>query len=285
MVLITHKLGEVLACADQVTVLRQGRVTLDGSVAGRTEEELAGAMVGEVVAGGWRLAGGGVASGRGAEERVESVVARAERAPRAAHLPLTPGRILGVAAVEGNGHRELLRALAADPAVAFIPEDRGQEGLIGELSVTENLVLGLGARAHGVKGRLVDWRAARVRAAELMREFDVRGAGPDAPVRSLSGGNQQKLVLARAFASHPVTLVADNPTRGLDIRATAEVHRRLRQAASNGVAVVVWSSDLDEVLTLADKVVVVRRGAVIRMPPGATRMEVGQAMLGAAREG
>jgi simple sugar transport system ATP-binding protein len=282
VVLITHKLREALACADRVTVLRQGRVTLDGPVAGRTEAELAEAMVG--------------AQGTGSREQgTGSRMAAAKAVPShlspltSHHSPLTshpspirvsPGEILGVAAVEGNGHRELMRALAAEPSVAFIPEDRGLEGLIGEFTVTENVVLGLGGRAPWVRGGLVDWNAARTRTAALMAEFDVRGAGPEAPAATLSGGNQQRLVLARAFEERPRVLVAENPTRGLDIRATEVVHRRLRQAAAGGVAVVVWSSDLDEVLELADRVVVVRAGEVIPVPAGTGRMAVGRMMLG-----
>jgi len=199
------------------------------------------------------------------------------------------GEIVGMAAVEGNGQRELLRAVAgiaprADVTVrgaaAFVPEDRAIEGLIPELSLTENIVLGLGSDAPWVQGPLVNWAAARRRTSELLVEHDVRAVGPDAPAGSLSGGNQQKVVIARALARRPGVLVAENPTRGLDIRATADVHRRLREAAAAGMAVLVWSSDLDEVLELADRVVVVHRGAVREAPCDADRAVVGAMMLG-----
>lgn len=304
VVLITHKLREVLACADQVTVLRQGRVTLDGRVQGRSEAELAEAMVGErergagfapavipripSIARGTRdhsaRAGTEIPPPRDARSRddgqkaVSSHLSPLTSLP--SPLPLHPGTILGVAAVEGNGHRELLRALAAQPAAALIPEDREHEGLIGELTLTENVVLGLGARAPWIRGPFVDWAAARRATGALLGEHDVRATGPDAEARTLSGGNQQKLVLARAFARRPAVLVAENPSRGLDIRATVDVHRRLRRAAAEGVAVVVWSSDLDEVLALSDRVVVVRDGRVIAVPAGAGRIEVGRVMLG-----
>jgi simple sugar transport system ATP-binding protein len=194
-----------------------------------------------------------------------------------------------MAAVEGNGQRELLRAVAGiaprpdvrvEGTVAFVPEDRAAEGLVPDLSLTENIVLGLGADAPWIHGPLVDWSAARRRTAELMAQHDVRAAGPDAAAHSLSGGNQQKVIMARAFDRHPEVLVAENPTRGLDIRATGGVHRRLREAAASGMAVLVWSSDLDEVLELADRVLVVHGGVVREAPRDADRGQVGRMMLG-----
>jgi simple sugar transport system ATP-binding protein len=275
VVLITHKLREVLACADRVTVLRQGRVTLDSEVAGRTEGELASAMVGERSEREGRREKGEVTAPPASTSRFSLL---------ASPLPLSPGTILGLAAVEGNGQREMLRALAADPAAAFVPEDRVAEGLIPDFTLTENIVLGLGDDATWVRGPFVDWDAARRATGALLAEHDVRGRGPDDEARTLSGGNQQKLVLARAFARRPAVLVAENPTRGLDITATVEVHRRLRLAADEGVAVVVWSSDLDEVLEIADRVVVVRGGQVIEVAAGMDRMGVGRLMLGAEGE-
>jgi simple sugar transport system ATP-binding protein len=194
-----------------------------------------------------------------------------------------------MAAVEGNGQRELLRAVAGiaprpdvrvEGSVAFVPEDRAAEGLIPDLSLTENVVLGLGADAPWIRGPLVDWPAARRRTAELLVQHDVRAAGPDAAAGSLSGGNQQKVIMARAFDRRPTVLVAENPTRGLDILATEEVHRRLREAAAGGMAVLVWSSDLDEVRELADRVLVVHAGEVREAPRDADRAAIGAMMLG-----
>ncbi len=282
VVLITHKLREVFAVADRVTVLRQGRVVLEGPVVGQTEAGLAEAMVG--------------AGGLEREVSAHAVVASPSSLPssrspvvRAQGFTVQPGELVGMAAVEGNGQRELLRAVAGieprsdvtvEGAVAFVPEDRAIEGLIPGLSLTENVVLGFGADAPWVRGPLVDWGAARRHTADLLAQHDVRAAGPDAPAGSLSGGNQQKVVMARAFARHPAVLVAENPTRGLDIRATAEVHRRLREAAAGGMAVLVWSSDLDEVLELADRVVVVHAGVAREAPRGADRAAIGAMMLG-----
>ncbi len=283
VVLITHKLREVFSCADRVTVLRQGRVTLDGLVEGRTEAELAEAMVGRGEQGtGNREQGIG-------NTRIAGKAVSSHLSPLTSHLPSSPlplasARILGIAAVEGNGQRELLRALAADPSVALVPEDRVAEGLIPDFTLTENIVLGLGDDAPWVRGPFVDWDAARRATAALIAEHGIRARGPDDAARTLSGGNQQKLVLARAFARRPAVLVAENPTRGLDITATVEVHRRLRQAAAEGVAVVVWCSDLDEVLDLADRVVVVRDGRVIEVEDGADRAAVGRVMVGVEGE-
>ncbi|MGH7560766.1 MAG: ABC transporter ATP-binding protein [Gemmatimonadales bacterium] len=273
--LITHKLPEALAGADRVTVLRHGVVTFTGPVEGRTEGELAGFMVGG------RIQTAGRPDGRTAREKVAEV----------GGISILSGDLIGVAAVEGNGQRELLRALAgldstggqdvrAEGPVAFVPEDRTTEGLIGELSLTENVVLGLPDDPRWARGMRLDWSAARRRTEEMLDEFSVRSSGPDAPAATLSGGNQQKVVLARALERRPRLLVAENPTRGLDIRATAEVHERLRAAAAAGTAVVVYSTDLDEVLELGRRILVVHRGEVREAPEGAGRKRVGEMMLG-----
>jgi simple sugar transport system ATP-binding protein len=209
---------------------------------------------------------------------------------RDASFEVRAGEILGVAAVEGSGQRELLRALAGRLApaagtlerperVAFVPEDRHRDALLLDGTLTENLALHGAGRRRG----LVPWRALADRTADLVARFDVRGGGPDAPARALSGGNQQKLVVARELAgagdAAPPLVVAENPTRGLDILATAAVHARLREARDAGAAVVVHSSDLDEVLALADRVLAVYDGRVMAVANEADA--VGRAMLGA----
>ena len=165
--------------------------------------------------------------------------------------------------------------------VALIPEDRTTEGLVPSLSLAENLVLGLPTDRRFCRGPWIDWRAAINRTAELIPAFDIRAGGPTAPARSLSGGNQQKLVLARALEAGPKVVVAENPTRGLDVHATAFIHDRLRRVASEGAAVLVYSADLDEVLALADRVVVMYRGRLIVVAPGTPRDRIGEMMLGA----
>jgi simple sugar transport system ATP-binding protein len=165
-------------------------------------------------------------------------------------------------------------------SVAFVPEDRTTEGLISAMSLTENVVLGLGDDPRWARGARLDWSAARIRTAELIDGFDVVAEGPDVPASTLSGGNQQKIVLARALERHPALLVLENPTRGLDVRTTSEMHRRLREAAANGVTVVVYSTDLDEVLELAERVLVMWKGEVRETPKGAERRLIGEMMLG-----
>lgn len=292
VVLITHKLEEVLAVADDVTVLRHGAVTLQGAASDETAASLARAMIGGSPAarppGPARPRPGAIVASL-TDARVAPLEGRGPGLDRAT-LTVRAGEIVGVASVEGNGHRELMLALAgllplaggrrevAEP-VSLVPEDRTTEGLIPGFTLTENMVLGLGAERWR-SGRWLDWKAARQRTAALLPAFDVRAPGPDALAGVLSGGNQQKLVLARALEARPGVLVAENPTRGLDIQAAAAVHSRLREAAAGGVGVVVYSSDLDEVLELAGRVVVVSRGRLIAMPEGAGRDQVGSAMLG-----
>lgn len=290
-VLITHRLDEALEHADAVTVLRQGRVTLaDAPAAALTRDHLLTAMLGPEP----------VAAPQRAPRRADSPVAIAVRglaveregrgglAVRDVSLEVRSGEIVVVAAVEGSGQRELLRAIAgvvpvkggsrkvAAP-VAFIPEDRTTEALIGEFSLVENLALG--DRGTPRRGWL-DWVEIRRRTARLISAFDVKAAGPDASAASLSGGNQQKFVNARALDTRPAVLVAENPTRGLDVRAAAAVHRQLRAAADAGAAVLMHCPDLDEALEVADRIVVLAGGRLREVPAGADRREVGERMLG-----
>ena len=293
VVLITHKLEEALRAADRVTVLRRGRVTLEAPIAGLSAAQLAEAMIGQskTVEDGRRQSKT-VALQQGSVllDRV-SVAPLDGRGPglREASLSIAPGEIVGVAAIEGNGQRELMLTVAGLIApssgrlevrhpVAVVPEDRTTEGLVPELTLTENLVLGSGPNSTWINGPWIDWSRARQRAEELIGTYEVRAPSPEAPASLLSGGNQQKLVLARALSQEPAVLVVENPTRGLDIRATAAIHSRLRQAAQTGIAVLVYSSDLDEVLDLADRVVVVAQGRAAEAP--LERSTIGHMMLG-----
>ena len=293
-VLITHKLDEALRAADRVTALRAGRVTLTGPASAQTPDSLARAMIGS---------GAPVHGGPRPAERVERAsLIRCEMldlpredgrglALRGASLTVAAGELVGVAGVEGSGQRELLRTIAglARPLrgrlevaapVAFVPEDRTTEGLIGELALTDNVVLGLGRGAAWVHRGRLDWKAARERTSFLIRQFGIRASGPDAPAGALSGGNQQKLMIARALELAPRVVVAENPTRGLDIHAADDVWQRLAAAATAGAAVLVYSSDLDEVLERADRAIVVAKGTVTAARAGAGKAELGAMMLG-----
>lgn len=202
-----------------------------------------------------------------------------------ASFTLARGEIIGVAAVEGEGQHELLQALAGRrqitrgtltlPArMGFVPEDRQRQALVLDFSLYENMAL----RDAGSRRGRMRWASLRSRTISLMAAFDVRASSVGAPARTLSGGNQQKLVLARELEGAPHLLVADNPTRGLDIHATAAVYARLRAARDADIAVVMYSSDLDEIMALADRVWVVAQGHVHVLP--LDRARIGRAMLG-----
>ncbi|HSR92552.1 MAG TPA: ABC transporter ATP-binding protein [Gemmatimonadales bacterium] len=291
-VLITHKLDEATRVADRVTVLRRGEVVHTGPASAEPPARLAALMIGDP---GWAPQRASHSASAG-EVRVRARGLAVERsgpsgAPlREATFSARAGEVVGIAAVEGNGQRELLRAAAGllrpsrgeldvSAPVSFVPEDRTSEALIGEFTLAENLAMSQGESGAWVRGPWLDWGAVERRTEELLSEFSVRAPGPGTPAIALSGGNQQRMILAAALERQPAVLVAENPTRGLDIKATAEIHARLREAAKGGVAVLFHSSDLDEVVELADRVLVVREGRVIELPAGATRQEIGARML------
>jgi simple sugar transport system ATP-binding protein len=285
VVLITHKLREALATADDITVLRYGRTVLAGDSGQFEIDDLARAMLGEAVRppvpAHPREPGNVVLRVSGVKLRDDAGALRIVDA----NLQLREGEILGVVALENSGHQQLLRAIAARHtpsegtidragAVGFIPEDRQRDAVILSFPLTENIAL----KGSGTARGRIRWRAWRARAEKLVSEFDVRAASVDVPVRTLSGGNQQKLVLARELEDTPSLVVAENPTRGLDVRAAGEVHERLRQAAMAGAGVLLYSSDLDEVLSLATRIVAVHDGRVREV--ATDREAAGRAMLG-----
>ena len=286
VVLITHKLPEALAVADDVTVLRDGRTVLAQTVSAVDSVRLAQAMI-----------GGAPPIESRHERRALGAIVVAARAlglrdargvPRAKdiNLEVRAGEIVGIAGVDGAGQHELLLCLAGRLApwsgrierpadVGFVPEDRHRDALVLDFDVAENLALrGAGA----ARGRIA-WPQIRTRAAALLTEYDVRAPSSDTRVGTLSGGNQQRLVLARELESRPPLVIVENPTRGLDIAATAAVHDRLRNARDGGTAVVVYSSDLDEVVGLADRLIVMFDGRAREVP--LDRDAAGRAMLGA----
>jgi simple sugar transport system ATP-binding protein len=195
--------------------------------------------------------------------------------------------LVGIAGVDGAGQRELLRLLAgrlaassgtvtAPADVGFIPEDRLRDAIVPGFSLVENMALhGAGAR----RGWL-DWAALGVATRAAINEFSIRADGAASSASNLSGGNQQRFVLAREFANAPRALVAENPTRGLDVRASRDVLQRLRTARDGGAAVVVYSSDIDELLSISDRVLVCYAGAVRELPCDAE--QIGRAMVGAS---
>lgn len=305
VVLITHKLREAVHVADDVTVLRHGGTVLAGSIDSLDEPALVAALLGDGTArtaaplpleAALRLPDGPFAARAAARvaapvaaslRRVSVTDPRGASALRDVTLDVHAGEILGIAAVEGSGQHELMRLLAGRLApttgevtlaqtIGFIPEDRHRDAMALDMTLVENVALrGLSTR----RGRM-DWPGLRRTTDALLARFDVRAAGPFTAGRELSGGNQQKLILARELADHPAMVVAENPTRGLDIRATAAVHTQLRAARDSGSAVVLYSSDLDEVLALADRLIVVHAAHLVPID-APSRDSVGRAMLGA----
>jgi general nucleoside transport system ATP-binding protein len=288
VILIAHKLKEVMSVADRVTVLRRGKTILTSAARDVTEAALAEAMIGD----GKRMAlAGGIGIRRPAEaaiavelSHVAAVDSFGVERIRDASMAVRAGEIVGLAAIEGAGQRELLRVIAGriqptrgtasiPQTIGFVPEDRHREAVILDATLTENLAL-RGARDRA--GRM-PWSALRATTETLMQLRDVRARGEDAAMRTLSGGNQQKFVVGRELADAPAALVVENPTRGLDIRATEAVHAALRFARDSGTAVILYSSDLDEVLALSDRVLVVAGGTVRDV--GVDRDTVGRAML------
>ena len=286
VVLITHKLDEVFRAADRVTVLRRGEVTLSSTLETQTPNTLSRAMIGTELS---RFERRSAPPGE-VLVRADNLVL--EGSPgKTNSFQVRAGEIVGVAAIDGNGQRDLLRAvgledevrilsgtLEVDGPVAFIPEDRTTEGVIGSFTLAENLLLGAPPRG----ARWINWQTTANRTDALLHANDVRAAGSGSLAESLSGGNQQKFILARALAGNPKVIVAENPTRGLDLLATHAVHERLRDAARRGAAIIVHSSDFDEVLELADRLLVMAQGELRELPPDSPRNLVGDAMLGVA---
>jgi simple sugar transport system ATP-binding protein len=202
-------------------------------------------------------------------------------------LAVRAGEIVGIAAVEGAGQHELLRLLAGrltpvagtvqrPDRVGFVPEDRHRDGLMLDAPLVENIAL----RDAGARHGRMPWSMLRDATQAVVRTYDVRADGPDVAARTLSGGNQQKLVLGRELADAPEAVVVENPSRGLDFLATIAVQNALRAGRDSGSAVVIYSSDLDEVLLLADRVYAMYDGHLVEVTRD--RDAVGRAMLGAS---
>lgn len=319
VVLITHKLRDALSVADDVTVLRHGQQVLSTRAELVNEAQLAEAMIGRRAgADAETVVNLGTTTSETfdttrdlsldpfAHETPKSVPSPTRDPVLAAHavcyvdargvervkrasLVVHAGEVVGLAAVEGAGQHELLRLLAGrltpesgqitrPDTLGFVPEDRHRDALLLDAPLFENLAL----REAGARTGRMDWPAFRAATTQVVGTRDVRTPGVDVPARALSGGNQQKFVVGRELADRPAALVVENPSRGLDFVATAAVQQALRDARDAGTAVVVYSSDLDEVLQLADRVVVMFDGTLREVRGG--REAVGQAMLGSDAE-
>jgi general nucleoside transport system ATP-binding protein len=291
VILISHKLDDVFAVCDRVVVMRQGRVVDEAPIAERTARELVRRMVGEEVAAPVRAASAAV-PGPALLEVSGLAVARESGAPALEHVSfqLHGGEILALAGIEGNGQSELVEALCGlRPPTAgrirflgaaaggvrslrrgglrHVPDDRHESGILPGLSLTENFLLDhFFAPTYSHLGCLDRGAAAR-RVMELIEAFDIRATGPAADVATLSGGNQQKFVLARELSGEVRVLIAAQPTRGLDVRTIAFIGNELLRRRAEGLGILLVSSELSEIWEIADRVMVAAAGRIVGPVP------------------
>jgi general nucleoside transport system ATP-binding protein len=306
VIFISHKLNEVLEIADRITVLRRGKKVDTIPREGATEPGLARMMVGREV-----LLRVDKKAPRAGDilldvEDVHVIDERGLEAVRGVSFQVRSGEIVAIAGVDGNGQTELIDALTGlrkpsegkivvggrdttrasahqflEEGVGHIPEDRHRRGLVLEFSLAENLVLHDYAKPPFAKRGFLYPNRIVESARTLLQEFDVRGGGADTPASALSGGNQQKVVIAREVHRDPRVLVAAQPTRGLDVGAIEFVHRRLVEQRDEGKAVLLISLELEEVVSLADRILVIYEGRIVgEFPPDVSEEMLGIAMTG-----
>ncbi len=310
VVFISHKLHEVLSISDRITVLRDGRKVGTVRAAATNKAELARWMVGREVT--FRPEKAPVTPGP-VRLAVEDVHARSDRGTPAlvgVSLAVRGGEIVGLAGVSGNGQRELAEVIAglrpptqgrvrllgrdvtawpadarADLGLAYIPEERMRDGVILPFSVAENFILRDHFKPPFARRGILQPQAILAHSQALIRAYQIKTPGPETPVQHLSGGNIQKVVLARELARAPQVIVAAQPTRGLDIGATEYVHAQLLQQRAAGAAVLLISEDLDEILALADRIAVIYEGRIMDVLPAAEAdpQRLGLLMAGVAR--
>jgi len=307
IVFISHKLHEVMELSDRITVLRNGRVTGSTVPAETSRQQLAEMMVGREV----KLAPDKPDAELGdVRLRLRQVSVRGDRGTLAVDhvdLDVYSGEILGIAGVSGNGQRELAETIAglrpaesgsveldgtdltrAGPArtraagLSYVPEERMKEGAVGEFTVSENLLLINHGDKRFVSSGLFNFDRIRAHCQKLVDDFNVKTPSLATPTSSLSGGNIQKVIMARELESQPAVLLAAQPTRGVDIGAAEYIHSQLVVQRGNGCAIVMISEDLDEVLGLADRIAVMFEGRVVKIVDRAdtTREDLGLAMAG-----
>ncbi|HEY0000887.1 MAG TPA: ABC transporter ATP-binding protein [Actinoplanes sp.] len=305
IVFITHKLREVKAIADRITVIRRGQ-TVAAVGPETSEDELAALMVGRDVS----LEVTKTPADPGADIlKITGLVVDDDRGIRAVDgvdLSVRAGEVLGVAGVQGNGQTELVEAIMGlrpvrtgrveldgqdlagrstkqvlRAGVGYVPEDRSLDGVVKDFTVAENLVLDLYDRPPFGNGFQLNPKAIADSAAERVSQFDIRTASAGAAVGTLSGGNQQKVVVAREMSRPLRLLIASQPTRGVDVGSIEFIHRRIIHERDNGTAVLVVSSELDEVVGLADRIAVMYRGRILAIvSPDLPREEIGLLMAG-----
>ncbi|HSK99441.1 MAG TPA: ABC transporter ATP-binding protein [Rubrobacteraceae bacterium] len=306
IILITHKLGELLGVSDEITIIRDGRVVDTVDATKTNEGELARLMVGREVLLRVEKTATKVGEPRLVAEDLVVLSSTGTEAVRGVSLEVRAGEILGIAGVDGNGQTELVEALAGtrraesgrvfldgedvtslgandrqERGLAYVPEDRARKGLVQDFALYENNALKTYDEPPFSRGFFIFPRVMRRRAAENLKAYDVRPADPDARASSLSGGNQQKAILARELSGDPGVIVAYQPTRGVDVGAIEYIHRRLLDQRAEGKAILLISLELEEVRSLSDRILVMYAGNMAgEVGPEATDEQLGLLMAG-----
>ncbi|MCJ7726435.1 MAG: ABC transporter ATP-binding protein [Acidimicrobiia bacterium] len=305
IIFITHKLREVLAVADHITVLRGGKVAGSADPDTATQQSLANLMVGRDVV--FRVVKGEAKPGE-TVLRIDDLCVEDERGVQTVNefsVDVKAGEIFGIAGVQGNGQRELVEAVVGmrrkvagtveilgtdatrlnprqitELGTSHIPEDRNKHGLVGPYSIADNLVINRYQRAPYSKNGVRNQVAIHANAVDLVEKYDIRTPGVDVPVNTLSGGNQQKVIVARELSGKVGVLIVSQPTRGLDVGSIEFIHHQIIGMRDRGVGVLLVSAELDEILSLSDRIGVLYRGRLVGVFDGAktTREELGYLM-------
>ncbi|NQG97518.1 ABC transporter ATP-binding protein [Streptococcus suis] len=311
IILITHKLDEIRAVADRVTVIRRGKSIETVEVAGATNQDLAEWMVGRTVS----FKTEKVASKpKEVILDIKDLVVNENRgvpAVKGLNLQVRAGEVVGIAGIDGNGQSELIQAITGlrkvksgeilikgenivgkaprkitEMQVSHVPEDRHRDGLVLQMSVAENIALQTYYKEPNSKNGILNYTKINEKARQLMEEFDVRGASELVPSKALSGGNQQKAIIAREIDRNPDLLIVSQPTRGLDVGAIEYIRKRLIGERDKGKAVLVVSFELDEILDVSDRIAVIHDGSIhgIVDPATTNKQELGVLMAGGKLE-
>ena len=310
IIFITHKLQEVMEISDMVTVMRQGKVVGSVATSDTSKSHIATMMVGRTVL--FRVERKEATPGKEVlkVENLHSLDKKRVPVLRGVSFNIRAGEIFGIAGVEGNGQTELIETLTGlrkadrgeinihssvitncspreikENGIGHIPEDRQRRGLILEYTVAQNMVLGIHYRRPFIKRLgldIINFSAIREKAKRLIRDFDIRPTDQENLAGNLSGGNQQKVIVAREFDQNPILLIAAQPTRGIDVGSIEFIHKRLIQARDDGKAVLLVSADLEEILSLSDRVAVMYEGRIVGImaPEEATEERLGMMMTG-----
>lgn len=307
IILITHKLDEIRAVSDRVTVIRRGKSIETVEIGGATNQDLAEMMVGRSVS---FKTEKGPSQPKEVVLSIENLVVNENRgvpAVKNLSLELRAGEIVGIAGIDGNGQSELIQAITGlrkvksgsikikgkevvglhprqitEMSVGHVPEDRHRDGLVLDMMISENIALQTYYKEPLSKNGILNYPNITSYAKKLMEEFDVRAASEVVPAKALSGGNQQKAIIAREIDRDPDLLIVSQPTRGLDVGAIEYIHKRLIQERDNGKAVLVVSFELDEILNVSDRIAVIHDGKIqgIVTPETTNKQELGILMAG-----